>query len=80
MLGNLAAWAGQGAGRVVLLITHRLSTIRNADRIAFLEDGRIAEHDTHDALMALPDGRYRAFVTAEQGGDARAEAQQGDAA
>lgn len=80
VLGNLAAWAGQGAGRVVLLITHRLSTIRNADRIAFLEDGRIAEHDTHDALMAIPDGRYRAFVTAEQGGDADADAQQGDAA
>ncbi len=65
VLGNLAAWAAQGAGRVIFLITHRLSTIKNADKIAFLESGRIAEHGTHDALMARPAGRYRAFVRAE---------------
>ena len=65
VLGNLAAWAAQGAGRVIFLITHRLSTIKNADKIAFLESGRIAEHGAHDALMARPAGRYRAFVRAE---------------
>ena len=65
VLGNLAAWAAQGSGRVIFLITHRLSTIKNADKIAFLESGRIAEHGTHDALMARPAGRYRAFVHAE---------------
>ena len=64
LLRNLSAW---GTGRVVFLITHRLSTIRNADRIAFLENGRIAENGDHDQLMAIPNGRYRAFVAAETG-------------
>ena len=72
VLANLGAWAAQGAGRVIFLITHRLSTIRNADNIAFLDQGRIVEHGVHDELMARPDGRYRAFVHAEHGptGDA----------
>jgi len=65
VLANLAEW---GRGRVIFLITHRLSTIQNANRIALIEDGRIAEHGTHDELMARPDGRYRAFVDAETTG------------
>jgi ABC-type multidrug transport system ATPase subunit len=39
------------------VIAHRLSTIRSADRIAFVEDGRIAEIGTHDELLAA-NGRY----------------------
>ena len=62
LLGNLAEW---GKERVVFLITHRLSTIRDADQIAFLEDGVIFETGTHDELMARPAGRYRSFVEAE---------------
>ncbi|MYB38322.1 MAG: ABC transporter ATP-binding protein [Gammaproteobacteria bacterium] len=62
LLGNLAEW---GKDRVVFLITHRLSTIRDADQIAFLEDGRIFETGTHDELMTRPNGRYRSFVQAE---------------
>jgi ATP-binding cassette subfamily B protein len=44
-------------GRTALVIAHRLSTIRSADRIAFIEDGRIAEIGTHDELLAA-NGRY----------------------
>jgi len=62
LLANLSDW---GRYRVVFLITHRLSTIRNADRIAFLDGGRIQEIGNHDALMAIPDGGYRRFVRAE---------------
>ena len=69
VLGNLAQW---GRGRVIFLITHRLSTIRNADRIALVENGRIVEHGTHEELMADADGRYRAFVDAETTGSAAA--------
>ena len=63
VLANLAEWGKQ---KVILLITHRLSTIRNADQIALLDNGRIVETGTHDALVARPNSRYAAFVAAEQ--------------
>ena len=50
------------ADRLVIVIAHRLSTIRRADRIVFLDGGRIADVGSHDALMANPDGAYRRFV------------------
>jgi ATP-binding cassette subfamily B protein len=39
-------------GRTGLMIAHRLATIRNADRIIVLSEGRIVECGTHDALVA----------------------------
>ena len=50
-------------GRIVFVIAHRLSTIAGADRILFMEDGRVVEQGSHEALMARPDGAYRRFVT-----------------
>ncbi len=50
-----------GGRRTVLMIAHRLSTLRLADRIAVLEDGRIAEEGSHDELLRKG-GLYRELV------------------
>jgi ATP-binding cassette subfamily B protein len=47
-------------GKMALLISHRFSTVRMADRIVVLEGGRLVEEGSHAQLMAL-DGRYAAM-------------------
>ncbi len=49
-------------GRTVFIIAHRLSTVRKADRILFLEQGRILESGTHPELLRQR-GRYAQFYT-----------------
>jgi ATP-binding cassette subfamily B protein len=44
-------------GRSVLLVSHRFSSVRNADRIYVMRDGRVVESGSHDQLLAL-DGHY----------------------
>jgi ABC-type multidrug transport system fused ATPase/permease subunit len=67
VLENLRAWAqtAKRPKRTIFLITHRLSTIRHADSIAYLHSGTIAEHGEHKTLMQIEGGRYRSFVAAE---------------
>ena len=50
------------AGRTVLLISHRFSSVRSADRVYVLHHGRVVEHGTHNALMAAG-GRYAELFT-----------------
>ncbi|AHG92935.1 ABC transporter transmembrane region (plasmid) [Gemmatirosa kalamazoonensis] len=47
------------AGRTVLAIAHRLSTLRRASRLFVIENGRLAECGTHRELLELPDGIYK---------------------
>jgi ATP-binding cassette subfamily B protein len=48
------------ADRVTIIVAHRLSSLMHADKIFFIEDGRIVEQGTHDELLTLG-GRYKAL-------------------
>jgi len=54
-------------GKTVIAIAHRLSTIAQMDRIIVMDQGRIVEEGTHDALLAA-DGQYARFWARQSGG------------
>ncbi len=54
-------------GKTVIAIAHRLSTIAQMDRIIVMQDGRIIEDGTHEALLALG-GTYAKFWKRQSGG------------
>ena len=49
----------------VIMIAHRLKTVRNADQILVVDQGRIVQRGTHDELLAQ-DGIYRRFISGRQ--------------
>jgi ATP-binding cassette subfamily B protein len=53
------------AGRTTLIVAHRLSTIRAADRIAVLDRGKLVEIGSHDELLAA-NGRYTKLHAAQR--------------
>ena len=60
-------------GRTVIIIAHRLSAVRNANRIITVEAGEIVEEGTHDELLAK-NGRYARLYSLQSGDDASKEA------
>ncbi len=52
--------------RSTIVIAHRLSTVRGADRIVVLDKGKIVESGTHEQLMASEAGLYRELVLAQE--------------
>ena len=65
----LSSFKAMGDGRTVIAIAHRLSTIAHADMIVVLEDGRVVERGTHEALLAMGN-RYAAMWHRQQAEDA----------
>ena len=55
-------------GRTTLVIAHRLSTVRQVDRILVFEKGRIVEQGSHDTLLDVEGGRYRRLYETQAGG------------
>ncbi|CAF1106708.1 unnamed protein product [Rotaria sordida] len=53
-------------GRTTIVIAHRLNTIRNADYIYVLDNGRVIEEGTHETLMTNEGGKYRTMVKSQQ--------------
>lgn len=54
-------------GRTAIVIAHRLSTVRNLDRILVFDQGRIVEDGDHDSLLAIDNGAYRRLFDHQAG-------------
>ncbi|XP_030471502.1 ABC transporter B family member 4-like isoform X1 [Syzygium oleosum] len=54
------------ANRTTVIVAHRLSTIRNADMIAVIHQGKIVERGTHSELLKDPDGAYSQLIRLQQ--------------
>ncbi|MCO6503706.1 MAG: ATP-binding cassette domain-containing protein, partial [Acidimicrobiales bacterium] len=55
------------AGRTVVIIAHRLETVRTADEILVVDGGRVVEHGEREALAADPESRYARLIAAGKG-------------
>ena len=67
-----AAMESVTAGRTSLMIAHRLSTVRNADMILVVKNGRIVEQGTHTSLLAQK-GYYHELYTRQYEDEATAK-------
>ena len=53
-------------GRTTIIVAHRLSTIKNADSIAVVQQGEIVEQGSHNQLMQVPSGAYASLIKHQQ--------------
>ncbi|RIA05652.1 hypothetical protein BRARA_K00170 [Brassica rapa] len=60
------ALEGVMVGRTTVVVAHRLSTVRNADVIAVVHEGKIVEFGNHENLVSNPDGAYSALLRLQE--------------
>ncbi|PRQ27241.1 putative peptide-transporting ATPase [Rosa chinensis] len=53
-------------GRTTILVAHRLSTIRDANKISLLQNGRVVEIGNHEQLIGTPGSLYKQLVSLQQ--------------
>lgn len=53
---------GGNSSMTVIIVAHRLSTVRSADRIYVIKEGQVVEEGSHDDLIVNPDGAYSALI------------------
>jgi ABC-type transport system involved in cytochrome bd biosynthesis fused ATPase/permease subunit len=61
-------------GRTCITVAHRLSTIKDCDRIIVMDDGLVVEEGSHGELLALPHGKYKAMWALQQAEQAKQQA------
>jgi ATP-binding cassette subfamily B protein len=61
-----AAIAKLVQGRTTIAIAHRLATLRHADRLLVIDDGKVVEEGTHEALLANEDGHFSKLVRLQE--------------
>ncbi|MFM9060926.1 MAG: ATP-binding cassette domain-containing protein, partial [Bacteroidota bacterium] len=52
-------------GRTTVVVAHRLSTVRHADLVAFMDGGKIVEHGTPSELMSQKESRFRRWMESQ---------------
>jgi ABC-type multidrug transport system fused ATPase/permease subunit len=65
-LDGMLARGKHGVGNnamTVIIVAHRLSTVRSADRIYVIKEGRVVEEGSHDSLITNPDGAYTSLIS-----------------
>jgi ABC-type multidrug transport system fused ATPase/permease subunit len=65
-LPKLVAIEKLSGTRTIIIISHRLSTVKLADSIVLLKDGSVAEKGTFEELMRRDDGIFKSFVMLQQ--------------
>lgn len=63
IIGNLAGYLG---GKTAIIVTHRIFSLLQFDKIIVLEEGEIVEQGTHEQLLTIPGGFYAALYTRQQ--------------
>ena len=70
----LARGKQEEGAMTVVIVAHRLSTVRSADKIFVIKDGKVVEEGNHDKLTQNPSGAYSALIRRQMDAQSKLEA------